>query len=76
MRRTRGRIKAKPRRRPLAPPIRDPGPVREADSEDQTGTYASPSSERDTGESDEGVFAQGPLPPRTSRAKRRKEALR
>lgn len=77
MRRTRGRIKAKVRRRrPVPPPIRDPGPIRALDSEDQAGTYAPASSECDTGESDEGVFAQGPLPPRISRAKRRKEPLR
>lgn len=77
MTRMRGRIKAKARRRrPVAPPIRDPGPVRALDSEDQAGTYAPLSSDEDTGETDEGVFAQGPLPPRKSRAKRRKEALR
>lgn len=65
--------------RPVAPPIRDPGPIRPLDSEDQAGTYAPMHSPYDTGESDEGVFAQGPLtdsPSRTSRVKRRKEGLR
>lgn len=76
MRRARGRTKSKSRRRPVPPPIRDPGSVRALDSEDQTGAYAPPGSDGDTGESDEGVFAQGPLPPRTARAKRRKEPLR
>lgn len=62
-----------------APPIRDPGTVRPLDSEDQAGTYAPIHSAADTGENDEGLFAQGPLPDppsRTSRAKRRKEAHR
>jgi hypothetical protein len=77
MTRNRGRTKAKaPRRRPVAPPIRDPGPVRALDSEDQTGTYARPCSECDTGESDDGIFAQGPLPPKAALIKRRKEPLR
>lgn len=67
--------KAKHRRRPVPPPIRDPGCVRALDSEDQAGTYARARSAEDTGESDEGVFAQGPLPPRR-RARTRKEALR
>lgn len=68
----RTRIAAKPkprRRRPVAPPIRDPGRVRPLDSEDQAGTYAPPSSPHDTGESDEGMFAQGPLRPRSTRSK-------
>ncbi len=65
----RTRIKAKPRRRrPVAPPIRDPGRIRPLDSEDQAGTYAPPRSPHDTGESDEGLFAQGPLPPRKKRS--------
>jgi hypothetical protein len=45
------------------------------DSEDQAGTYAPLRSRGDTGESDEGVFAQGPLPPKR-KIKHRKEALR
>lgn len=54
---------AKPRRRrPVEPPIRDPGRILPVDSEDEAGTYA-PGSPHDTGESDEGVLAQGPLPP-------------
>lgn len=69
MRRTHGRTKAKARRRrPAAPPVRDPGTVRALDSEDQAGTYAASSSDGDTGESDEGLFAEGPLPPKASRA--------
>lgn len=75
MRRARGKSKPKARR-PVPPPIRDPGPIRAVDSEDQAGTYARPCSARDTGESDDGIFAQGPLPPRESRKRRRKEAHR
>lgn len=73
----RGKIARKPR--PVEPPIKDPGTVRALDSEDQAGTYAPIHSWGDTGENDEGVFAQGPLPDspaRTSRAKRRKEEHR
>lgn len=70
MPRTRRAVKPMPRRRrPLAPPIRDPGRVRPLDSEDQAGTYAPPASPHDTGESDEGIFAQGPLSPRRRRFK-------
>ena len=69
MNRTRGRRKPKAGRRPVAPPIRDPGHVRALDSEDQSGTYAPARSPYDTGESDEGVFAQGPLPARHARRK-------
>lgn len=69
-------LKRRKHRRPAAPPVRDPGTVRELDSEDQSGTYARPDSGDDTGESDEGVFAQGPLPPKSERPKRRKEATR
>ncbi|MDD5301627.1 MAG: hypothetical protein PHS14_00845 [Elusimicrobia bacterium] len=75
----RRRSKAARKPRPVAPSIRDPGPIRSLDSEDQAGTYALIHTENDTGENDEGVFAQGPLdesPSRSSRAKRRKEALR
>lgn len=58
------RRKAK-RTRPAKPPIRDPGAIRAMDSEDQSGTYAPANSSDDTGESDEGVFAQGPPSSRT-----------
>lgn len=68
-------LKRRKHTRPVAPPVRGPGTVRELDSEDQSGTYARPDSGDDTGESDEGVFAQGPLPPK-KKAKHRKEALR
>lgn len=76
-RRRHGRSARKPR--PAVPPIRDPGPIRSLDSEDQSGTYAPIHSENDTGENDEGVFAQGPQndsPSKKLRVKRRKEALR
>jgi len=78
MTRHRTRRKAKAAPRPARPPISDPGPVRPTDSEDQAGTYAPLHSAGDTGENDEGVFAQGPQPPRRRQApfKRRKEALR
>ena len=49
------------------------------DSEDAAGTYAPPRSRYDTGESDDGVFAQGPLLGSTldiPRIRRRKEVLR
>lgn len=69
-------LKRRKHTRPAAPPTRGPGIVREADSEDQSGTYARPDSGDDTGESDEGVFAQGPLPPKKEKPKHRKEALR
>lgn len=73
MTRPHSRRKAKARKtRPAKPPIRNPGPVRAMDSEDQLGTYAPADSSDDTGENDEGVFAQGPLEP----SKRRKEAIR
>lgn len=68
MPRIRVKARPKPRRRPVAPPIRDPGRIRPSDSEDQAGTYA-PGTPHDTGESDEGIFAQGPLPPRKKRSK-------
>lgn len=69
MPRTRIKAKPKPRRRPVAPPRLDSGRIRPLDSEDQAGTYAPPRSPDDTGESDEGVFAQGPPPPRRTRPK-------
>lgn len=65
--------------RPVPPSIRDPGLTTALDSEDAAGTYAPRRSKDDTGESDEGVFAQGPLPAAPAsrpRAKRRKEATR
>lgn len=75
---TRHRTRSKARRmRPAAPPISDPGPIRPADSEDQAGTYAPIHSAADTGETDEGVFAQGPQAPRRQApVKRRKEVHR
>lgn len=69
-------LKRRKHTRPAAPPVRGPGTVRELDSEDQSGTYALRDSGDDTGESDEGVFAQGPLPSKSERPKRRKEATR
>lgn len=69
----RGKTGRKPR--PVAPPIRDPGTVRALDSEDQAGTYAPLHSAADTGENDEGVFAQGPLPDRPSRTSRAKQRI-
>lgn len=78
MRRHRARRKAKAGKRPAKPPISDPGPIRPMDSEDQAGTYAPLHSAGDTGETDEGVFAQGPQPPRrrTAPVRRRKEVHR
>lgn len=80
MKRKQNRPKASAKKScPVEPPIRDPGPVTPVDSEDAAGAYAPLRSRDDTGESDEGVFAQGPLPestPKTPRTKRRKEALR
>lgn len=62
MTRPHSRRRAKARKpRPAAPPIADPGPIRAMDSEDQAGTYAPIDSDDDTGETDEGVLAQGPL---------------
>ncbi|MBI2386213.1 MAG: hypothetical protein HYV14_09395 [Elusimicrobia bacterium] len=69
-------LKRRKHARPSAPSIRDPGTIRPLDSEDQAGTYARPDSGNDTGESDEGVFAQGPLPSKKRKTKHRKEALR
>lgn len=80
MTRKRSRPRGGARKRPSAAAVlTDSRRVTPLDSEDEAGTYAPPGSEADTGESDDGVLAQGPppsLPSRMSRAKRRKEALR
>lgn len=60
--------------RPAAPPAGDSSYVRPLDSEDQTGTYAPPHSDGDTGESDDGVLVEGPpssSPPKQASAPRK-----
>ncbi len=78
---TRKRIRRTPaarKTRPVEPSIKDPGSVGPADSEDEAGTYAPLRSRDDSGESDDGVIAQGPPAERAAapRARRRKEAIR